>query len=249
MSSHKSEVRNEAWSELLKVAKPDSRFHYNFAEFIADFDGSDRATAMFLEHSVFKSADPIFITPDNCLEELRYETLLAGKKILMTTYGIRRGFWLLDPQEIDSKFLMYASTLDGMEKFGKHLSLRDIQESKLQISAMVTGTGAINMEGVRFGKGHGYFDLEWAMLYSVGAIQTTTAAVAFVHECQLLHQDLKPEVFDTVCDLVITNKRIIELALGKAQKPKVGVVWDLLADGMLEDIPPLQELKQMKITI
>ena len=28
------------------------------------------------------------------------------------------------------------------------------------IDYMVTGTGAINMDGVRFGKGHGFFDAE-----------------------------------------------------------------------------------------
>ena len=34
---------------------------------------------------------------------------------------------------------------------------------------MVTGASAITPSGIRFGKGHGYFDLEWAMLSSKGS--------------------------------------------------------------------------------
>ena len=92
---HKSTVRERVFSELRKVAYPDSRFHYDFGEFITDFQGSSAATDRLMAHRFYRDASCIFITPDNCIEELRYRALQDGKLILMTTYSIKRGFWLL----------------------------------------------------------------------------------------------------------------------------------------------------------
>lgn len=238
---HKSNIRAKVWAELRKVAHPDSRFHYDFASFIADFHGSKYAADKLMQLQSYATSTVVFITPDNCLEYLREETLKAGKKILMTTYGIRRGFWLLDPACIDSNMYLYAATLDGMEKMGTQVLLRDLEEMQLRVDLMVTGTGAINMEGVRFGKGHGYFDLEWGMLSTLNIVQQKTLTVAIVHDCQVLDEKLTPEVFDTVCDIVVTPTRVINIQ--NANKPVCGIIWEKLEPGMMEDIPPLQELK------
>jgi len=101
--------------------------------------------------------------------------------------------------------------LDGMERLGQPLSLADIISKGWHIPLMVTGTGAINLRGVRFGKGHGFFDLEWAMLYSVGVVGHDTVAVAVVHDCQVLEGELQPEEFDTVCGVIVTPTRTIEV--------------------------------------
>ena len=241
MEDHKSTVREKVWSELRKVAYPDSRFHYDFGEFIADFSGSEEATQRLTVLECYKSAQTIFITPDNCLENLRLRSLQDGKKILMTTYAIRRGFWMLDPDDIHPSKFEYASTLDGMEKSARPLDLIEIKRSGIRVDLMVTGTGAINHKGVRFGKGHGFFDLEWGMLFTLGTVTLETKTVAFVHDFQVLEEELVPEEFDTVCDLVVTPTTIIEVTAAK--KPTCGILWDRLAEGMLESIPPLQELR------
>ncbi|KAG7880010.1 hypothetical protein KL935_000630 [Ogataea polymorpha] len=247
MSSHKSDVRSNVWAQLIKVARPDSRFHFNFAEFIADFEGSSEATSRFKREPSYTESKVLFITPDNCLEELRYEALKDGKTVLMTTYGIYRGFWMLDPSKIDPQRYEYASTLDGMEKVGKQMTLRQLIDMKLRVDVMITGTGAINKKGIRFGKGHGFFDCEWAMLYTIGCISKSTPAVAFVHDCQLLEQELQPEIFDTVCDIVVTNTQTIKA--DPVPKPYCGILWDLLDPQMYESIPPLQELKAMNLSV
>lgn len=241
LAEGKVDVRKRAWEQLRKVARPDSRHHYDFGSFIADFDGSDQATKRLIQLPVYIESDILFITPDNCLEGLRLRALQDGKTVLITTYGIRRGFWLLDPARIDAAHFGYAAMLDGMERFGQAVTLANIVASKMQIKLMVTGTGAINHCGVRFGKGHGFFDLEWGMLYTLGVISQATTAVGVVHDCQVLDEELFPEAFDTVCDYVVTPTRVIAVE-GQA-KPTCGILWDLLQPGMLEDIPPLQELK------
>lgn len=239
---HKASVRERVWSELRKVAIPDSRFHFDFGEFIADFEGGEVAVARLTEHGFYKQSNFIFITPDNCLDRLRHQALIDGKTVLMTTYSIKRGFWLLDPKRISPDLYLYASTLDGMERVGQPVSLRDIA-TMAPVDYMVTGTGAINHEGVRFGKGHGFFDAEWGMLYQLGRITTATPSAAVVHDCQVLDEKLTPDVYDTVADVIFTPTRTIEV--NSPHKPTCGIIWDRLDPHMYETIPPLRELKAM----
>jgi 5-formyltetrahydrofolate cyclo-ligase len=241
---HKSIIRNKVWSQLRQVALPDSRFHHDYSSFIADFAGSSNATDLVTSLPTYKNAKILFIAPDNCIQELRYRALKDGRTVLVTTYGIRRGFWLLDPQVISEEKLEIASMLDGMEKVGRHVTLQEVKSLLRRIDLMVTGTGAINHQGLRFGKGHGFFDLEWAMLYAIGVIDETTQTVAVVHECQVLDEELIGEEWDTGCDFVVTNKRTINVK--GASKPSCGILWDKLQKEMLEDIEPLRELKDMK---
>lgn len=239
---HKASVRERVWSELRKVAVPDSRYHFDFAEFIADFEGGEAAVARLTAHDFYLNSRFVFITPDNCLDRLRLKALQDGKTVLMTTYSIKRGFWLLDPAAIAPDLYLYASTLDGMERVGRPVSLKDIAAMP-EIDFMVTGTGAINHDGVRFGKGHGFFDAEWGMLYRLGRISTRTPSAAVVHDCQVLDEKLTPDVYDTVADVIFTPTRTI--AVDAPHKPTCGILWDRLDQHMFDTIPPLQELKAM----
>lgn len=242
--SHKDVVRAKVWQELRKVAYPDSRFHYDFSSFIADFSGSEAAADKLLAMPSYRNCATIFITPDNCLEYLREKTLAAGIRVLITTYGIRRGFWLLDPALIQPELYRYAATLDGLEKIGRPVSLADIAGLDLQIGFMVTGTGAINHAGIRFGKGHGFFDLEWAMLHTLKVVSQATTTAAVVHDCQVLDEALHPETYDTICNLIVTPTQVLRAEA--ATQPTCGILWDQLESGMMDDIPPLQELLAME---
>lgn len=113
-----------------------------------------------------------------------------------------------------------------MERVGRPVSLQDLSDTRLEVGLMVTGTGAINAQGVRFGKGHGFFDLEWGMLYGRRIVQSNTVTAAIVHDCQVLEEELQPEIFDTVCDLVVTPTRVIKV--DGASKPTCGILWDRL---------------------
>jgi 5-formyltetrahydrofolate cyclo-ligase len=243
-ADHKGSVRERVFQELRRVALPDSRFHFDFAEFIADFQGSEAAAQRLMAHPVWQRSQVVFITPDNCLEWLRWQALRQGKRVLITTYSIKRGFWLLDPARIPVERLLYAATLDGMERHAQPLTLAQIRAQLPRLDCMITGTGAINEEGVRFGKGHGFFDAEWGMLHRIGVIDAATPAIALVHDCQVLRETLHPEIFDTVADLIFTPTRSIEVR--DPHKPICGIVWDLLDPVMYDTIPPLQELKALE---
>ncbi|EXJ86349.1 hypothetical protein A1O3_03300 [Capronia epimyces CBS 606.96] len=249
-TEHKDAIRQLVWPRLREVAIPDSRFHYDFSSFIADFKGSDAATERLVTLPCYINAQVVFVTPDNCLERLRFRALSDGKKVLVTTYAIRRGFWLLDPAVITTPGQrQLASLLDAMERPGlaRHVSLSDMTALDLKVDLMVTGTGAINFSGIRFGKGHGFFDLEWAILTSINVVALDVPCIAVVHDCQVLDEELQPEPFDTVCDLIVTPTIIHDAAKqGLVPKPTCGVLWDKLQAGMLDEIPPLRELQELQ---
>lgn len=239
----KSQARKFVWSKLYEVARPDSRFHYDFHEFIPDFEGSDRATARLRQLPVYAQAATVFITPDNCLEKLRAQVLRDRIRQIVPTYGIRRGFVALNPDAVPDAVAQFAVLLDAMEKVGRTISLSEMKENQTKLDWLVTGASAVSQQGIRFGKGHGFFDLEWAMLYEVGAVDVTTPVIAFVHDCQVVDVALELSPFDTVCDYIITPSRTFEVE--NPQKPTQGVMWDRLEAGMLERIPSLGELRRL----
>ena len=238
----RQQVRQQIWSALRGVAKPDSRFHFDFNDYIPDFEGSEAALARLTALDIYRQAATVFITPDNGLQQLRAQAVRDGKVQYVTTYGIRRGTVEIRPEAVPAGRADYVAMLDGMEEIGRYVSLTDIQR-RGKFDLLVTGASAVSRSGVRFGKGHGYFDLEWAMFYQIGAADLRTPVVAVVHDCQVLEENLTPNAYDTLCDVIVTPTRVIEVP--NAQKPAHGVLWDRLEPGMLEDIPPLRELQGM----
>ena len=51
--SDRKQVRQQVWDKLRGVAKPDSRFHFDFNEYIPDFAGSDAALARLTALEVY----------------------------------------------------------------------------------------------------------------------------------------------------------------------------------------------------
>ena len=101
---------------------------------------------------------------------------------------------------------------------------------------------ALRTNGVRVGKGHGYFDLEWAMLRMLGVIQEDTSVIAVVHDVQVVDEDLAPEPVDTIVDIIVTPTRTIQVSRRYPRPERI--YWDKLEPGMLDAIPYLTDLKQ-----
>lgn len=240
--SESSIIRNKVWSELINVALPDSRFHLNFSEYIPDFKGSAVATDRLVELDAYKKSRFAFITPDNCLTDLRYRMICAGIPFVMSTYGIYRGFILMEPGMVPPGAELSASWLDGMEHYGAPISLEEIKRRD-RFDFMVTGASAVSRQGVRFGKGHGFFDLEWGMFTDIGAADEHTPVAALVHDCQFVDDELQPTQTDILVDVVATPAHLHEID-ARAERPS-GVKWELLTDKQIESTPPLFELKTM----
>lgn len=245
MRERKDIIRERVWKELRKVAKPDSRFHYDFSKFIPDFEGSDKCTEKIRSLEIYKRAKLLMITPDNCLELLREYCIRDNKRFIMPTYGIKRGFILLSRELVPYGKEDFASTLDGAERFGKYLSLEEMKNLG-RVDIMVTGASVVSINGVRYGKGHGYFDLEWGMFRELGLVNEDTPIIAVVHDCQVIEEEIEAKPYDTIVDYIVTPTRIIKVKR-KKKKPE-GILWDKISDELMEEIPILKELKRLKET-
>ena len=235
------EERVRIWEELRKVARPDSRFSFDFAEFITDYEGSEEGAELFVKQDFYKQAKTVFVTPDNNLEHLREIIIRDGKTMIMTNYGISRGFFLVEPGCIPEGKEELASTLDGVQRFWKHCTLKELKEKVGHVDLLVTGASAMTMSGIRFGKGHGYFDLEWAMQYTVGLVDDSSVIVGVGHDCQVTDIDVEVTEHDTAIDWIVTPTRVIKTR-NEFARPTKGVIWSKLDKDMLGRIPPLQEL-------
>jgi 5-formyltetrahydrofolate cyclo-ligase len=235
-------IRQQIWEKLRPVAKPDSRFHLNFAEVIPDFEGSDRAIDRLVAEPAYRAGRYAFITPDNGLVDLRRRMLEDGKTLVVSTYGIYRGFVLLEPAAIAPGHYRFASWLDGLEYFGRPIGLRELA-ARGRFDFMVTGASAVSLNGVRFGKGHGFFDMEWGMFTDVGVADELTPVTAVVHDVQVVDDMLEPGETDILVDAIATPTR--HLRVDRGVRPH-GIRWDLLDAAQLAATPPLQELKAMQ---
>lgn len=160
---------------------------------------------------------------------------------VMSTYGIYRGFVLIEPGMVPKGAELYAAWLDGMEHFGRPISLQETA-SRGAFDLMVTGASAVSKDGVRFGKGHGFFDLEWGMFTDVGIADENTPVVAVVHDYQFVDDPLQPTETDILVDTIAMPGKLHRVER-RARRPR-GVKWDLLDPSQIEMTPPLQELQR-----
>lgn len=242
----RDEARQKVWKELRNYAYPDSRFSWDFAEFIADYKGSDACADQIRNHEVYRNSRVIFITPDNNLQKLREYAILDNKVMVMTNYGITRGFFLLRPGAVPEGKAELAATLDGFEAFNEAVSLKALKEEFGSVDMLVTGASAITIAGFRFGKGHGFFDLEWAMFWETGLVSQDSPVFAVGHDCQVVDVDISPSPYDTVVDYIVTPSYLKKIT-SDFPKPTHGVIWEKLEEGMIDRIPPLQELRESSL--
>lgn len=234
-------LRRVVWRRLAEVARPDSRFGFDFGSFIPDFDGSERCTESIAELPEYRSARTVVVTPDNNLESFRARCLADGKRMLVCTYALARGFVLLDGRAVAARDRALAATLDGMERFGPALSYRELC-AEGRVDLVVTGAAAVTREGVHFGKGHGYFDIEWGLLAEIGLVGVGTPVVASVHGCQVVTEAVPHAVFDATVDVIVTPGETIRC--GRLAKP-AGLYWERLPRDFA-DRPYFAELRKSK---
>jgi 5-formyltetrahydrofolate cyclo-ligase len=238
------EHRERIWRQMLSVCRPDSRFHWDFSSFIADFEGSEESALRVRQLEAYRSSPRLFITPDNATEHLRRHAMLDGKTVVMTTYAITRGFLVLEPGTVPAGEERYAATLDGMDTFATPTTLAELSAGG-PIGLLATGGSAVATNGVRFGKGHGYFDLEWALLSEMGLAGPDAQIVDLVHDCQVVDDDLAGLDHDAPVDWIVTPTRTLRTTPSEPRRPG-RVFWDLLAGSPLETTPPVVELRTLQ---
>lgn len=194
---------------LRAVALPDSRFDMDLDRFIPAFEDVDAATRRAVGRPAFHSAKTIFVTPDNSMQEFRYLALAAGKTLVIPTYGLRRGFLRISLESYDTSLALYASWGDGIEHFGLPVAVEDLSALG-SIDLIVAGAAAVTANGLRFGMGHRYLDVEWNMFRATGVITDQTPVWTIVHDHQVLEEQADGDVDEILVDTIFTPSRTIE---------------------------------------
>jgi 5-formyltetrahydrofolate cyclo-ligase len=242
------------YQELLHHAVPDSRFNLDFMSFTPDFRGSSSAVDRVVALPCYKSAEIILVTPDNSLEQLRLRALKDGKRVLVATYNLRRGFVLLHPERINESKYGLAACLDAMEKpgIGRAMTLAQMRDEGLKIDMCAIGGLVFNAQGVTIWEGHNLFEVQWAMLQDMKVLQPKAQVVAVVHACQVVDESqLGVETFrsdkagEVQCDFIVTPEGIIEVE--GATKPLGSIDFDVVDPKGPQHIPPLQELRGIRM--
>ncbi|KZM28638.1 5-formyltetrahydrofolate cyclo-ligase [Ascochyta rabiei] len=242
------------YPQLLRYAVPDSRFNYDFLKFTPDFRGSSDTVERIAKLSCYKEARTILVTGDNSVEGLRHRALKDGKRVLVGTYRLRRGFVVLDPKRIGDSKLELAACLDAMEKpgIGRAVSLSQLRDEGYKIDMCALGGLVFNEQGVVIWEGSALFEVQWALLQDLKMLDVTTPVIAVAHECQVVDEAqygidvIKPDKNGEVqCDFIITPERVLEVK--GAVKPVGGVDFQKVDPEALNNIPPLQELKGIRM--
>lgn len=192
----------------------------------------------------FYYAKCVKINPSMAQMHLRFLTLQSGKKLLVPSPALEEAFMLeIDGKKLTKNWqLKRASSKAGSKELGKPLTIND----KFQIDLFVVASVACAPNGMRLGKGLGYAEIEWGILYIMKAVNKRTLVVTTVHDAQVLSENELPlsllSEHDLPVDIIVTPTRIINVRK-KLQKPTKGIMWDLIREEQFENIPVLKELK------
>ena len=211
--SQEERVRRVVWSRLREVASPDSRFDLDMRHYVPDFTGRAKADARVLKHPAWRDAATLFVMPDNSMRSLRHKALLEGKRLLVPTFGFRRGMVVLDGASIPEADKALAATLDGMELIGEPFTTRNARG--LHVDLVLTGATATSLDGRVIGRGEPILGIAWAAMEHLSLVEPEVRVIAVVHDCQVIDTEV-PAVPEIVVDLVATPTRLIHCEPGSS---------------------------------
>lgn len=236
--AHLEAVAVDISRRMRAIAEPDSRFHLDFSQFIPGFPGSAEAARKLMAESLRRHAHWIFATPDNGLLTLRQLLLESGKDLVVPSYGLHRGFMLIEARRIPKHHAVFASWLDGLEYYGRPASLKELR-ARGPFDLMLTGASAVTSDGLRFGMGAHYLDVEWGVFAEVGMVTQETSIAAVVHDDQVAEGRASLFGPHVRVNHIVTPTRW--LVCPPSRRP-AGLDWALVSADLAAS-PPLCELR------
>lgn len=247
-----TDIRRDVAAKLRQHALPDSRLHYTFDD-VPNFRNSTAAIDRILNLPCYRSAGALLIMPDNSLEGLRCQALKDGKKVVVATHKLRRGFVLLDPHRIREDRFELASCLDGMEKpgIGRQITLAQMQEEGIRLDMFVSGVMAVTEQGVQIIRNRHFVEPQWAMLVDRNIMDKLAPVIIVAHDCQVIDEEdecVKSDVLPCYvqADFLVTPERLLKIEGAAKPLPEFQTTNNIYIED-LRDVPPAQELIGIKM--
>ncbi|MCS7099509.1 MAG: 5-formyltetrahydrofolate cyclo-ligase [Sulfolobales archaeon] len=207
---------------------------------IPNFIGAETAAARLASSDLFKKAGVVKVNPDAPQRKVRELVLKAGKLLVVPTPRISEGFLLIDPRRVPSWLHGEASTIPGSFRYGTRVDPEEIPE----VDLVVAGSVVVSVFGERLGKGEGYSEIEYGILFEYGKLSEEVPIITTVHDVQVVEFRIPLEPWDVTVDFVFTPTRTIRCESGR-KRPR-GILWDYLDTEKIEAIPTLKALAEKK---
>lgn len=194
----KQRLREEIWREMEKSGV--ATFPLPCRGRIPNFVGAEAAAEKLRHLEEWEKAKVVFVNPDSPQRKVRENVLKDGKILVMASPRLQRGFLLIEPVKACGKE-RYASTVKGAFRFG--VEVQNFPKPDL----IVEGSVAVDMQGHRLGKGHGYGDVEIEILRKkFGEIPVATT----VHDLQVV-ENVPFEAKDEKVSIIVTPTKVIRI--------------------------------------
>ncbi len=236
----KKEIRSEIWR--IMEERDVARFPRPVFNRIPNFEGADEASRRLQGLRIFQDAGTVKVNPDSPQKPVRESVLSSGKTLVTPAPRLKSGFLLLNANSVPRSAFSYASTIKGAFQYGKQIDLIDLP----RVDLIIVGSVAVSLDGARIGKGGGYSEIECGILRELNLIDDKTLIATTVHEIQITEK-IPTEEHDIPIDIIATPRRIIETKT-RYPRPK-GIFWEKVTEKMLQEIPVLKKLKEMKHAI
>ena len=265
ISERKNQIRKRVWDKLEAKRKtcledyPES-CHGR----IPHFKGCKKAAGYVARLGKFMfKANVVKVNPSLAQMILRRIVLDEKKVLVVPCPALEKYEEKLVVDDEESKQKVFCYRVDGAKttlKANKDIMtkkgiaswgdpLLDDWSTCPRIDIVVVGSVAVTKSGRRLGKGLGYAELEWAILYEMGVVDQSTLVITTVHEDQIVPEDeLSAELqedHDLPVDIIVTPKRTYHVN-PKIDKPDCGILWYKLKDH-LKSIDIIQIIREKNI--
>ena len=117
IKEEKQAIRKRIWRLLEE--KGVARFPRPVYGRIPNFEGADKAAEKLFKTRLWWETSIVKVNPDSPQRPIRYRALIEGKRIVMATPRLQKGFLLLDPRKIHSSKHLDASCIRGAFVYGR----------------------------------------------------------------------------------------------------------------------------------
>lgn len=231
--ANKDDARAWVWRSLQE--RRAARFPFPVEGRIPNFTGAETAAGRLLDLPALRNARIIKASPDSPQRLLREALLRRGVILYIPTPRLAGGFKRLDPARIPPAHFREAASLSTMDRWAEPVAVRELP----QMDAIIAGSVAVTRSGRRCGKGHGYGDLEYAILRELG--HKPVPVLTTVHDLQVL-EDFPSDIHDLPVHWIATPEAVIEVA--DPPTAPDGIDWNRLPAEALEAMPVLAELAE-----
>lgn len=195
----KQRLREKIWSDMegLKVATSPLPCKGRIPNYIGAYAAAEKLRRL----DEWKTAKVIFVNPDSPQRKVRENALKDGKTLIIASPKLKKGFIVINAGHVKGKEHL-ASTIKGAFKFGAEA------HGFAKPDLIVEGSVAVDPQGHRLGKGHGYGDIEIRILKKkFGEIPVATT----VHDIQVVEK-VPYEEKDEKVALIVTPTKIIRVS-------------------------------------